>query len=57
MNDRGTNDSEATSDVGGRDEDLRESRQRFESALEHAAIGMALVSLEGRWLKINSALH
>ncbi len=57
MNDRGTNDSGANSDVGGREEDLRGSQQRFESALEHAAIGMALVSPEGRWLKINSALH
>jgi hypothetical protein len=48
VNDRGANDSVATSDVGGREGDPRESRQRFESALEHAAIGMALVSPEGR---------
>lgn len=33
-----------------------ESEQRFYSAFEYATIGMALVSLEGRWLKVNEAL-
>jgi len=28
----------------------------FESAFQHAAIGMALVSPEGRWLRVNEAL-
>src|SRR4051812_11797635 len=28
----------------------------FERAFRHAAIGMALVDLEGRWLKVNDAL-
>ncbi len=34
---------------------LRENTALFESAFEHAAIGMALVSLEGRWLRVNNA--
>tara|TARA_R110001599_G_scaffold146321_7_gene329443 strand:+ start:4755 stop:6227 length:1473 start_codon:yes stop_codon:yes gene_type:complete len=34
---------------------LRENTELFESAFEHAAIGMALVSLEGRWLRVNNA--
>ena len=35
---------------------LRGSEERFSSAFENASIGMALVSLEGRWLKVNRAL-
>jgi PAS domain S-box-containing protein len=35
---------------------LRESQQQFREAFEHAAIGMALVGLDGRWLKVNPAL-
>lgn len=35
---------------------LRESEQRFRGAFETAAIGMALVSLEGRWLDVNASL-
>jgi diguanylate cyclase (GGDEF)-like protein/PAS domain S-box-containing protein len=34
---------------------LRESQERFGSAFEHAAIGMALVALDGRWLQVNPA--
>ena len=34
---------------------LRESEERFRAAFEHSAIGMALVSLEGRWLQANAA--
>jgi C4-dicarboxylate-specific signal transduction histidine kinase len=37
--------------------DLRELGDApFSLAFDHAAIGMALVSLEGRWLKVNRAL-
>lgn len=35
---------------------LRENTQLFESAFEYAAIGMALLSTEGRWLRVNRAI-
>ncbi|MEK7825621.1 MAG: PAS domain S-box protein, partial [Nitrospirota bacterium] len=35
---------------------LRESEERFRSAFEDAAIGMDLVSLDGRFFRVNSAL-
>ena len=35
---------------------LRQSEQRFGSVLEFASIGMALVSLDGRWLRVNQPL-
>ena len=36
-------------------EELRESERRFHTAFSHAAIGMALVSKEGRFLQANRA--
>ncbi len=35
---------------------LRESEERFRSAFTHAPIGIALVSFDGKWLKVNRAL-
>jgi PAS domain S-box-containing protein len=35
---------------------LRESEERFSGAFEHAPIGVALLSPNGRWLKVNWAL-
>jgi PAS domain S-box-containing protein len=35
---------------------LRDSEERFSSAFEFAPIGIALVSPEGRWLKVNRAI-
>jgi PAS domain S-box-containing protein len=35
---------------------LRETEQRFRGAFESAPFGMALISLEGRWLEVNPAL-
>jgi two-component system cell cycle sensor histidine kinase/response regulator CckA len=35
---------------------LRESEDRFRQAFDHAAIGKALVALDGRWLRVNHAL-
>ncbi|MEM1126320.1 MAG: PAS domain S-box protein [Bacteroidota bacterium] len=35
---------------------LQESEERFRQAFDHAAIGMALVSPEGRWVKVNRAV-
>ncbi len=45
-----------TTDRKESEEALRLSEKRFSSAFEYAAIGMALVSLKGRWLKVNQAL-
>lgn len=38
------------------EEALRISEEIFRTAMAHASIGQALVSPEGRWLKVNSAL-
>jgi PAS domain S-box-containing protein len=35
---------------------LQESEERFAGAFEHAPIGVALVSPDGRWLKVNRAI-
>src|SRR5260370_9318731 len=35
---------------------MRESQQRFESAVRYAAIGMAMVAPDGRWLQVNPAI-
>ncbi len=35
---------------------LRESEKRFRSAFDYAAIGMAMVALDGHWLKVNRTL-
>ncbi len=35
---------------------LREATERFEHAFERAPIGMALVDLDGAWIKVNRAL-
>ncbi len=35
---------------------LRESEERFHQAFSSAAVGMAIVSLDGRWLDVNGAL-
>lgn len=34
---------------------LRDSEERFRSAFDFSSIGMALVGLDGHWLKVNSA--
>ncbi|MGZ4171251.1 MAG: PAS domain S-box protein [Solirubrobacteraceae bacterium] len=34
----------------------REAQELFETAFSHAPIGMALIGLDGRWLKVNRAL-
>jgi diguanylate cyclase (GGDEF)-like protein/PAS domain S-box-containing protein len=46
-------------DVSGRmqsERALREAEERFRSAFDDAAVGMAIVSPEGRWLRVNEAL-
>ena len=35
---------------------LREAIEEFESAFQYSAIGMALVDLNGRWLKVNKSV-
>jgi diguanylate cyclase (GGDEF)-like protein/PAS domain S-box-containing protein len=39
-----------------READLRQAEERFRSSFENAAIGMALVDCDGRWLRVNPAL-
>jgi PAS domain S-box-containing protein len=34
----------------------RQSEAQFRAAFEHAAVGMALLGLDGRWLRVNPAL-
>ena len=36
--------------------ELREVTQRFEGAFDHAPIGMSLVGIDGRWIRVNRAL-
>ncbi|HXG95051.1 MAG TPA: EAL domain-containing protein [Blastocatellia bacterium] len=36
--------------------ELQESEERFRSAFDHAPIGIAIVSPEGRWLSVNRSL-
>lgn len=47
---------ERTAQLTSAHQDLQRSEERFSSAFEHASIGMALVSPEGRWIKVNRAL-
>ncbi|HEY4184673.1 MAG TPA: diguanylate cyclase [Polyangia bacterium] len=35
---------------------LRESENRFRTAFDHSGIGLALMAIDGRWLKVNPAL-
>jgi PAS domain S-box-containing protein len=36
---------------------LRESEERFRSAFDFAAIGKAMIGLDGRWLRVNQAMQ
>ncbi|MFB2892503.1 PAS domain S-box protein [Aerosakkonemataceae cyanobacterium BLCC-F50] len=38
------------------EEALKESEARFRNAFDYAAIGMAIVGLEGEWLKVNRSI-
>ena len=35
---------------------LRESEERFRNAFDHASVGMAIVALDGRWIRVNANL-
>ena len=48
--------AERTAQLTSAHRELQASEERFSSAFEDAAIGMALVSIDGRWLKVNRAL-
>jgi diguanylate cyclase (GGDEF)-like protein/PAS domain S-box-containing protein len=43
-------------EVEGMNAALEESREKFKSAFEHAANGMALVDSDGKWIQVNRAL-
>src|SRR3954467_1759294 len=45
---------ESTDD--NRAEQTRESEERFRATFEQAAVGMAHVGLDGRWLRVNQKL-
>jgi len=47
---------ERTSDLLDLLEKFRESESKFRAAFEHSGIGMAIVSFEGKWLKVNGRL-
>ena len=47
---------ERSSELNDLLEKFKESESRFRAAFEFSAIGMALVSLEGNWLKVNKRL-
>lgn len=38
------------------EEELREAEERFRSAFENTAVGMALVNLDGRYMRVNNAM-
>lgn len=38
------------------EEDLKISERQFKGAFQYSSIGMALVSLEGRWIKVNNKI-
>jgi PAS domain S-box-containing protein len=51
--------SAAPSEVTNRDRterELRESEERFRATFEHAAVGIAHVGMDGRWLRVNERL-
>ena len=39
-----------------RERDLRQAEAQFRSTFDDAAVGMAIVGLDGRWLRVNEAL-
>lgn len=43
-------------EVEGMNAALEESREKFKSAFDHAANGMALVDVDGAWIQVNRAL-
>jgi PAS domain S-box-containing protein len=43
-------------EIAARSQLLRESEERYRTAMHNSAIGMAIVSLQGRWLEVNPKL-
>ena len=49
-------ESDGTAPLPGLEEALRESEERFRRAFEFAGIGMAILGVDGRWIRVNRAL-
>lgn len=53
---RAVRESAMKQEAAQREKDLRESEERFRGTFEQAAVGMAHLTLDGRWIQVNQRL-